>query len=444
MINPVITTPCGEIEGLINNNHYEFKGIRYATAKRWEYPEEVTSWDGIYDAKEYGACCYQRRAFEDDAKCNAFYHREFRRGIDFTYSEDCLFLNIFTPLSGSKLPVAIYVHGGTFTGGSSNEAHINGSAFAENGIIYVSFNYRLGPYGFCSHPDLKDENGLCGNYGLYDQQTAIHWVIHNIEAFGGDPDNITIMGQSAGSMSVDIQLSNEANKDCFKGAFMMSSTAMQRIFNRPMTPEGTKPYWEKVMKKAGVSSMEELRKLDPKSLYYAWLKVYDATKQRMRYTFPVFDGKLLKKENFSVKDMPDISYLLGMTSLDMIPPVLRFTNKTWAKTALNQNKNKCYTYMFDHNLPGDKRGNWHCSDMPYVFRTLHTGWRPYTDVDYKISDEMFNSACAFIKNHNPNCPQVPEWTNDYKKTMTFGPKTEFKKYITVKLLLHAGRKGPNR
>lgn len=443
-MNTVIkSTRNGEIKGLEFEKHLEFRGIKYADSKRWEYPVIRKEWDGIYDATEYGACCYQKRAFEDDATCNAFYHREFRRGLSFTYSEDCQYLNIQTPLEGEKLPVAIYIHGGTFTGGSSNEAHINGKAFAERGIVYVSINYRLGPYGFCAHPDLKDKNGYVGNYGLYDQALALQWVTDNIADFGGDPDNITIMGQSAGSMSVDIQINNEMNKGRFKGCFMMSSTAMQRIFNHPMTPEKTVPYWNKVMKTAGVSSMEELRKIDAKDLYYAWLKVYDADKQRMRYTFPVFDEKVLKKENFGVKDMPDIAYLIGMCSLDMIPPVLRFTNRLWARTAKKQNKNKCYTYMFDRNLPGDKNGNWHCADMLYAFGTLDTSWRPFEPVDKKIEREMLESTCAFIKTQNPNCDAVPQWEDDPDRTMTFAEKTEFRSWKLGKLLLHAGRKGPN-
>lgn len=438
-----ITTKCGKIKGVDEGAFTLFKGIKYANAKRWEYPMQITSWDGVYDATEWGDCSYQRRAFEPDEQCNAFYHREFRRGLTFTYSEDCQYLNIYAPKNASKLPVAIYIHGGTFTGGSGNEAHIDGTKFAENGIVYITFNYRLGPWGFCAHPDLTDKNGLCGNYGLFDQYTALKWIKENIEAFGGDPDNITVMGQSAGSMSVDIHLSSDQCKNYFKGAFMMSATALMRLFSRPYTPEQTREFWDKVVKNAGVNSIEDLRTADPKTLFYAWWDIFDNTRGAMRYAFPVFDGKYLKKENFGLSNIPDISYLIGMTSCDMIPLVLRLADTLWARTVKKQNKNKCYIYMFDRDLPGDKNRNWHCSDMLYVFGTLHTSWRPFEERDFEIEKEMFNSTCAFIKNHDPNCSSVPHWEDGARKIMEFGEKTtKLKRWKTAKLIRYAYRKGP--
>ena len=168
-----LKTECGDIVGLDNGSYVEFRGIKYADAGRWEYPVVTDRWDGVYDATAFGDCCYQHRGFEDDAKVNPFYHREFRRGMSFTYSEDCQYLNISAPKNAKKCPVLLYIHGGSFTGGSSNEGHISGKAYAENDIVFVSVNYRLGPYGFCSHPDVADENGVCGNFGLFDQAAAL-------------------------------------------------------------------------------------------------------------------------------------------------------------------------------------------------------------------------------------------------------------------------------
>lgn len=437
-----INTRCGAIKGIDNGKFNLFKGIKYANAKRWEYPTVIDSWDGIYDATEWGDCSYQRRAFEPDEQCNAFYHREFRRGLTFTYSEDCQYLNIYTPQEKGPHPVAIYIHGGTFTGGSSNEAHIDGTRFAENGIVYVSINYRLGPWGFISHPDLTNEDGLCGNYGLYDQYAALQWIKKNIADFGGDPENITIMGQSAGAMSVDIHLSSDQCKDMFKGAFMMSATALMRLFSRPYTPEKTRKYWDKIIKNAGVNSIEEFKKLDNEAIFKAWWPIFDNTRGGMRYAFPVFDGKYLKKENFGLDKIPDISYLIGMTSCDMIPLVLRLADTLWANKVKKHNKNKCYIYMFDRDLPGDNNQNWHCSDMLYVFSTLHTNWRPFEPRDYELQEEMFNSACAFIKNHDPNNSLVPKWEDGAKKIMEFGDVTSFKRWKTLKLIRYAYRKGP--
>ena len=202
----IVNTPCGAVLGAkTDKGIIAYKGIRYATAGRFEYPKQVTAWEGMYDGRNYGACAYQPRAFynEEEMPKKIFYYNEFRKGEKYEYSEDCLFLNIFTPEKiEKKLPVLIYIHGGGFTGGCGHEKHFDCPIWPKKGVIGVTLNYRLGPLGFAVLPKLQEEAGCTGNYGLYDQITAIAWVKNNIESFGGDPDNITIMGQSAGAMSV--------------------------------------------------------------------------------------------------------------------------------------------------------------------------------------------------------------------------------------------------
>ncbi len=217
----IIKTPCGEIRGAAGRvtGTVAYKGIRYATAGRWEYPKQVTAWEGIYDATQYGHCSYQPRAFynEEENLKKIFYYNEFRKGETYTYSEDCLFLNVFTPdtaKAGDKLPVLVYIHGGGFTGGCGHEKHFDGPVWPTQGIIGVTLNYRLGPMGFVCLPELEAEAGSTGNYGLYDQMTAIQWVKDNIAAFGGDPENITIMGQSAGAASVQLQATSPLSGGC--------------------------------------------------------------------------------------------------------------------------------------------------------------------------------------------------------------------------------------
>ncbi|MCH5191561.1 MAG: carboxylesterase family protein [Oscillospiraceae bacterium] len=424
-------TDCGVIRGLETESCLEFRGIRYARAERFRYPEPVTGWEGVYDATEFRECAYQHRAFDDDAKVNAFYHKEFRKGLTFTYGEDCLFLNIWAPKTTENCPVIIYIHGGSFTGGSGNEGHIRGTHFAENGVILVTFNYRLGPFGFCSHPDVKSENGACGNFGLFDQTAAIRWVKDNISAFGGDPDRITLMGQSAGAMSVDIHLSNSLCKDCFSGAVMMSGAGMQRFAAKPLTPEKTVPFWDVIMANAKVSTMEELRHVDAKVLYYAWLDACKTVKSSMRYTFPVYDGVLLRQSEFKAKSIPDIPYVIGMTSKDMIPAALQVIIKKWAKTALKNNTNKCYLYNFTRALPGDTKGAWHSSDLLYAFDTLDFSWRPFEKIDHTISKQLLNALCAFAQNGDPNCEYIPQWNADIKKPMRFCENTRSVKWDTV-------------
>lgn len=266
------STPCGEIKGINGEKCYEFRGVRYARAERYEMPVEQEKWDGVYDATEYKACCYQHRAFDDDAKVNPFYHIEFRKGLNFTYSEDCHFLNIWAPKNAENCPVLIFIHGGSFTGGSTDEGHIKGERLAEKGIITVAMNYRLGPYGFCAHKDLKKDGEILANFGLYDQTAAINWVIKNISSFGGNPENITLMGQSAGAMSVDIHLGNPLLKNKIKGAIMQSGAGLQRCLLKPLSIEKITPFWDKIIENAGVNSVSELKSVDAKTLYYAWLK----------------------------------------------------------------------------------------------------------------------------------------------------------------------------
>ncbi len=417
-----LQTPCGQIKGLNSENCYEFRGIRYATAERFEYPQEVTSWDGVYSALQYGNCACQHRAFDDDATVNAFYHKEFRRGIEFTYGEDCLFLNIYTPKKADKCPIIIYIHGGSFTGGSANEGHISGENFAQNGIITVTINYRLGAFGFCSLPELS-QGGAVGNFGLFDQTAAIKWVKNNIEAFGGDSENIVLMGQSAGAMSVDIHLSNPLVRDMISGAIMISGAGLQRLLLRPLTPDKTVSFWKKVMKNAGVQSAEELRTLHEEKLYRAWDKACKESKLSIVYTMPVYDGVILKKGQFSKEDILDIPCIISSTATDMMPSVLNTIIKKWSNYSKKHHKNKCYVYRFDRLLPGDDKGAWHCCDLLYAFSTLDFSWRPFEKVDEKISYQLSQSICAFAKNGDPNCDAIPTWKSGIENMMHFSEYT---------------------
>lgn len=417
-----LQTPCGQIKGLSSENCYEFRGIRYATAERFEYPQEVTSWDGVYSALQYGNCACQHRAFDDDATVNAFYHKEFRMGIKFTYGEDCLFLNIYTPKKADKCPVVIYIHGGSFTGGSANEGHISGENFAQNGIITVTINYRLGAFGFCSLSELS-QGGAVGNFGLFDQTAAIKWVKNNIEAFGGDSENIVLMGQSAGAMSVDIHLSNPLVRDMISGAIMISGAGLQRLLLRPLTPDKTVSFWKKVMKNAGVQSADELRTLHEEKLYRAWDKACKESKLSIIYTMPVYDGVILKKGRFSKEDILDIPCIISSTATDMMPSVLNTIIKKWSNYSKKHHKNKCYVYRFDRLLPGDDKGAWHCCDLLYAFSTLDFSWRPFEKVDEKISYQLSLSICAFAKNGDPNCDAIPTWKSGVENMMHFSEDT---------------------
>lgn len=396
----IITTACGDIKGTASPEEgiIDFKGIRYATAGRWEYPTAVKSWQGVYDATSYGSCSYQPRAFynEEENPGKIFYYNEFRKGEAYTYSEDCLFLNIRTPIDAtndSKLPVLVYIHGGGFTGGCGHEKHFDGPVWAKKGVISVTLNYRLGPLGFLCLPELKAKAGHTGNYGLYDQLAAVKWVKDNISSFGGDGEKITIMGQSAGAMSVQHHCQSDYTDGLFRSAVMSSGVGMGSFMTS--SPEKKYTFWQEVMKNAGAKSLEEFRSVSPEVLFKAW----KSTKGSAMSAVPVKDGILIKDKPV-VKAIP---YMAGSTSHDMAPAFLHPMTKKWAE------KNGAYLWHFERMLPGDDKGAWHSSDLWYWFGTLRNCWRPMEEKDFSLSDEMTSYLCSFVKTGNPNTSGLPIW-----------------------------------
>lgn len=437
-----LKTKLGEITGQAYSDHSEFHGIHYAKAQRWCYPVPIDHWEGVYDATADGPCSYQRRSFEDDASCSRFYHHEFREGRTFTYSEDCQYLNLYVPKDALGCPVLIYIHGGSFTGGSCNESHISGADFARQGVIFATMNYRLGPYGFCSHPELKDEQGRTGNYGLFDQYEAIAWIRRHISDFGGDPARITLMGQSAGAMSVDIHSTSPLEKNWFKGLMLSSGAALQRYWMKPKQVEDTRTFWDNICKHAQCRNMQELRKTDVKTLYYAWDETKKTTKHSMAYTLPVYDGQLLTPETFNMHTMPQVPVMAGITINDMSPMIMLWYGvMKWCRALPKEVP--CYTYLFARHLPGDAMGAWHASDLLYFFSTYRNNWRPYTKEDVSLSQIMSDSLINFTKKQDPNGRGLPEWSADIHHPMRFDINSQQSSWNFGRLLhntLHKGQK----
>ena len=293
-----IRCPAGEIRGTDCRlpGIVAFKGIRYATAGRWEYPRQVMGWDGVYDATSYGNCSYQPRAFYDEEKNEKkyFYYNEFRKGEKYTYSEDCLFLNIWTPewaTADSRLPVVFYIHGGGFTGGCGHEKHFDDPTWPEKGVVAVTINYRLGPMGFVCLPELDAEAGHSGNYGLYDQLCALHWVRDNISAFGGDPEKITIMGQSAGAMSVQLHCTSPLTDGLFCGAVLSSGCGSLGMMMSG--PEKVSAFWSEVKNRLDCKTLEQFRAVSPERLFEEWNKAKGEVKGGVSACFPVNDGHFI-------------------------------------------------------------------------------------------------------------------------------------------------------
>ena len=413
-----VITPCGPVRGTGCKlpGVAAYKGIRYATAGRWEYPVQVTHWDGEYDATQYGAGCYQPRSFYDEEQNQKkyFYYNEFRKGETYTYCEDCLFLNIWTPADAtpdSKLPVLFYIHGGGFTGGCGNEKHFDDPVWPTKGVIAVTINNRLGPLAFLCLPQLAAEAGRTGNYGLCDQLCALHWVRDNIAAFGGDVDRITIMGQSAGAMSVQQLCLSPQTEGLFAGAVLSSGGGVIPMM-AAKPAETHYDFWQQIMRNAGCPDLASFRALPPETLFEVWQAGKKAIKGGATATSPCIDGEFIVKsgpETVKAGEQRSVPYLLGTTSHDMMPPILFKMSRDWCRVQAERNGPPAYCWMFDRMLPGDDKGAWHSSDLWYWFGTLDNCWRPFDEKDRRLSEEMVQYLVNFARTGDPNGGGLPQW-----------------------------------
>jgi para-nitrobenzyl esterase len=209
---PQVTVDTGTLAGTLEAGSRIFRGIPYAAAPidelRWKEPQPVSAWNGVRDASRFGDRCQQTRF--------PAYIPIGNRGM----SENCLYLNVWSAPGAVQRPVIVWIHGGGFGYGFSNQAAYDGSAFVQKGLVYVNLNYRVGAFGFLAHPDLTREspNKSSGNYGILDQVAALQWIKRNIAAFGGDPDNVTIFGESAGSISVNVLTASPLARGLFNRA----------------------------------------------------------------------------------------------------------------------------------------------------------------------------------------------------------------------------------
>jgi para-nitrobenzyl esterase len=257
-----VKTDSGQVEGVSHEDVVSFKGIPFAAppvgALRWHPPQPPQAWSGVRKADSYGADCMQV-PFPSDAA-----------PLGVKPAEDCLYVNVWLPAKPprGKLPVFVWIYGGGFVNGGSSPAVYDGSQFARQGVAFVSFNYRLGRFGFFAHPALTAEQpkGPWANYALMDQIAALQWVKHNIAAFGGDPDNVTICGESAGGISVHILMTSPAARGLFNKAIVQSGGGRPGIFrDRQLKggPESAEELGVAFARKQGIEGegAEALRKL---------------------------------------------------------------------------------------------------------------------------------------------------------------------------------------
>lgn len=415
-LNPTLTIEGGQIIGVETPTEgiIEYKGIPFAAPPvgdlRWQEPQSVVPWEGVKVADTYGAAAMQVTWDPD-----SFYGREWQASGSVPFEEDCLYLNVWTPAAGQideKLPVAMWIHGGGYREGFGFEPEMDGGEdWASRGVILVSVTYRLGVIGFFSHPLLSDEspNGVSGNYGLMDQAAALKWIHNNIEQFGGDPDNISIFGQSAGAGSVKSLCASPISKDLISQAISMSGGGLGE--SRPGTMLDDAQLANKaMMDHFEKSTLEEMRDLSFDELLQIADKYGDATNTSLRWS-PVVDNYFLTgtfSEVARANEIADIPYMFGFTandSRDASQAILDF-----CVLREEQSSNPAYSYLFTRQLPGDENGAFHSSDLWYVFHSFEHSWRPFTAGDEELSLNMVDYWTNFAKVGDPNGENGGVWT----------------------------------
>lgn len=420
-----VETRKGKIEGVDCGSYMVFKGIPYAKPPvgelRWRAPQEPEAWEGTFTADHFGPAAMQVPC--DDT----LYKKEFFSDPDYlsVMGEDCLYLNIWTPkgTEEGKLPVAFWIHGGAFSGGFSYEKEFDGEAYCERGVILVTVGYRLGVWGFLAHPWLSEESGRSGNYGILDQLAALKWVYENIEAFGGDPHNITIFGQSAGAMSVQTLISSELTGNMIAKAILQSGGSYGGGLHHDMTLREAESFGHLFTDILQVSNLRELREKEPEEVLEAMNKFRDKMlPEHGLFLAPYQDDYLLAGTYYGLMDagkIKDIPYLLGSTKDDiMVTEEMKARGEfsalyhgciDFSKKLQELGRKPAYVYYFERELPGDERGAFHSAELWYVFGTLKRCWRPMEERDYELSRQMLDYWTNFMKTGDPNGEGLARW-----------------------------------
>ena len=438
-----------------------FKGIPYAVppvgSRRWKAPEPAPGWTGERLATEFGPDCTQS-AYE----LGNFYYRPAR-----ITSEDCLYLNVWTPdTSATDLPVIVWIHGGALTRGSAAIDLYDGANLARKGAVVVSLNYRLGILGYFAHPDLIAESaqGAAGNYGALDQIEALKWVRHNIRAFGGDPGNVTVFGQSAGAWSVSVLSVSPLAKGLFHKAIANSGGRLDR---RPEL-EAAAGAGAALARAAGKPTLDELRAMPAQALLGAadkaafqtndivdgWVvpeQPYEIFAAGRHNRVPVLVGfnedegttlnvGALVPSNGRIYaanvrklygDLAD-DYLSVYTTDDLYQSTLHAFRDywfgwqaiAWARLARAAGEH-AYVYSFGHSLPGPRReelGAYHAGELAYVFDNLDLYGDGATPADRRLARTMSAFWVSFAASGTPSVDGQPAWplfTAEKEEFMSF-------------------------
>jgi para-nitrobenzyl esterase len=445
-----VTTESGRVQGVAEKDLTVYRGIPFAAPPtgdlRWRAPQPAPRWEGVRSALTFGPDPYQ-----GDGKGNV--------------SEDCLYLNVWTPARspGDRIPVLVWIYGGGFSFGSSSSPVHNGEHLARKGVVLVSLNYRVGPLGFLAHPELTAESPhkASGNYGLLDLIAGLRWVKRNIAAFGGDPERVTIFGESAGGIAVSMLAASPQAKGLFHGAISQSGGSFGPP--RPTTYPGenmkrladAEQAGVAFARKTGAAKVADLRKLAPGQLPAGF---------GSGAAWPIIDGFVIPDDQhklYEAGQYNDVAILLGYNSdeglsfsREKTPEEYRastqkrfgpFADKllaaypagalgvpktardlmrdaafgwhtwTWARLQARTGKSKVFHYYFDQHperlagSPLADHGMAHGVDVPYVFQALDRNDPKLTPGDWAISETVSTYWTNFAKHLDPNGPGVPRW-----------------------------------
>ncbi len=468
-INDPVKVESGLVSGIPGSNPSVtvFKGIPYAAPpvgdNRWRDPQPVKPWDGVLKADHFSDRCIQTPAPQNFGMFTVEFSDD-----QSPMSENCLYLNIWTPAhsTGDKLPVFFWMHGGGLGSGAGSIAVYDGEGMAEKGVVFVNINYRLGPLGFLAHPELTAESPhhSSGNYGHLDQLAALKWVHDNIAAFGGDPDKVTIAGQSAGAGSTISMLVSPLTVGLFRSAIVESALGVGggMRFPGPKTLADAEKSGTDFMKTKGANTLAQMRAIPAEDLikdsksgagiagfsfgtildgYYQTTSTAEAVASGKNHIVPILAG-------WNVEDtpLPNMSpysldqYLADAKKnygddadafLKAFPAAdedqAKRNNKisaragtgsgfhTWARLQAQAGHGdaKMYGYIFSKSPayePGEVNfGAFHTAEIPYAFNVLNKWNLNWKDADWKLADMMSSYWTNFVKTGDPNGVGLPVW-----------------------------------